>query len=69
MVASVNKTQEDEIDNDTSFNVCNWFSKWNRMLVKQQVICSSTKFKNMSTKQESVSDATLKVILTIFIQF
>ena len=38
MVASVNKSPEDEIDNDTNFNFCNSFSKWNKMLVKQKVI-------------------------------
>ena len=46
MVASVNETQEsvneileDEINHDTSFHFCNWFLKWNKMLVKQKIIC------------------------------
>ena len=38
MVASVNRTLKDEIDNDTSFHFCNQFLKLNRMLVKQKVI-------------------------------
>ena len=38
MVASVSKTLEDEINNDTSFHFCNKFSKWSKMLVKQKVI-------------------------------
>ena len=59
MVASVNKTPEDEIDNDTSFHFCNYFSKWNRMLVKQK-LAFSKKCKNMSTKQVIVSDAAFK---------
>ena len=55
MVASVNETQEDEIDNDTNF-------RWNEMLVKQKVIgiFKKKKCKNMSAKQESVSEAAFK---------
>ena len=54
MVASVNETQEDEIGNDTNF-------QWNKMLVKQKVIgIFKEKCKNLSAKQESVSEAAFK---------
>ena len=35
---SVNKILEDEISNNTSFQFRNYFSKWNKILVKQKVI-------------------------------
>ena len=54
MVASVNETQEDEIGNNTNF-------QWNKMLVKQKVIgIFKEKCKNLSAKQENVSEAAFK---------
>ena len=58
---SVTETPKDKINNDTSFCFCNQFLKWNKMLVKQKVIGIFKKnCKNMSTKQESVSDTAFK---------